>query len=98
MKFEPAQLQAKFKHAIDFGIEGSYNRRRAGDYAAAMQAHVASSSTRVVLGSFRGGQSVVLYVDPENLLVVMTDRDSVFISGWKLSDRQLTNVLERGSL
>lgn len=98
MNIEPEQLRAKFKHAIDFGIEGPYNRHRAGEFEVAVRAHVAASRTRAIAGRFRGSQLVVLHVDPETGLVVMTDRENVFVSAWKLSARQLRNVLERAML
>lgn len=95
---ESGQLQAKFKHAVDFGIEGSSNRHRASEFEDRIRAHVAASSTRVVLGSFRGNRPVILYVGPETDLVVMTDCDNVFISAWRLSASQRANVLERARL
>jgi hypothetical protein len=98
VRIDRRQLQSKFKHASDFGIQGSYNRDRAEQFARVLQAHVAAPSTRVIHGTFRGRLLVVLYVDPDTGLVVMTDPDNNFLSGWRLSGRQLIHVLQRGTL
>lgn len=97
IKVTPRQLQAKFKHAIDFGIQGSFNRTRAEEFEAALRAHVAAPSTRIVVGTFRR-QEVLCHVNSDTGLAVLTDRAGTFVSAWKLSGIQLTNVLERGTL
>lgn len=98
MRIDRRQLQAKFKHANDFGIEGSYNPVRAEAFADVLHAHVASESTRVIHGTFRGRHSVVLNVDPHTGLALFTDEDGDFLSGWRLSGSQLNHVLRRGTL
>lgn len=98
MKVDPRQLQKKFEHAADVGIAGSYNRTRAAAFEDALRSVVAATSTRRVVGSFRRTLLVVFYVNLESGLIVITDRDDVFISGWKLTEPQLTNVMERGTL
>ena len=93
MRIEGRRLPSKFKHAIDFGIEGSYNLDRAEEFARVLQVHVAAPSTLAIHGTFRGRILVVLHADPITGLVVMTNQNSNFLSGWRLSGSQLIHVL-----
>jgi RHS repeat-associated protein len=97
VEFAPAQLQAKFKHAADFGVSGNYNKGNAALYEAALQSHVSANTTLVIPGSYRGG-SVTHFVDPGTGLNVMRGADGGFVSGWKLSPAQLENVMRNGKL
>ena len=81
----PRQLQAKYKHARDFGITGPYNPANARAFAAAIQAHVAAPTTRAIQGIFRGTIPVVYYVDQSTGLMVMTDTAGSYLSGWALN-------------
>lgn len=62
-----------------------------------MQGHLDAPGTQQIKGTFRG-QPVLHNVDPKTGLNVMTKPNGEFISGWKLSNDQLSNVLSRGSL
>jgi hypothetical protein len=93
----PSQLQRKFKHAGDFGVAGNYSRANAVEFSRALNQHVNSNTVRAVSGTYRGNP-VTHYVDPGTGLNVITDRAGNFVSGWRLSDAQLQNVLRRGSL
>ncbi len=97
MVVEPGQLQAKFKHAEDFGVKGNWNKTTAQEFDQAVQSHVTDPATQTINGTYRG-QSVVHHVNPQTGLNVMTDPAGKFISGWKLNPQQLQNVLTRGSL
>jgi Colicin D/Pretoxin HINT domain len=92
-----AQLQSKFKHAIDFGVTGNANKTTLAAFSNAITDHVTSLGTTLVSGTYRGNP-VNIFVDPLSKLAVLTDRTGNFISGWKLSAGQLWNVLNRGSL
>jgi hypothetical protein len=92
------QLQKKWKHAEVFGISGSYTKENAVKYERAISEHISSPKTKVISGTYKHSKNVVHYVNPDNGLLVMKDEAGVFISGWKLSEAQLKNVLERGSL
>jgi len=93
----PHQLQKKFKHAIDFGVSGNQNKATLAAFKTAIQGHVTSLGTTLVSGTYRGNP-VNIFVDPLSKLAVLTDRTGNFISGWKLNQAQLFNVLNRGSL
>jgi hypothetical protein len=94
---EEHQLQAKFKHAEDFGVKGNWNKANAAQFKTAIQKHLGDPATRLIKGTYRG-QSVTHHVNPQSGLNVMKDSSGNFISGWKLNPQQLQNVLTRGSL
>jgi hypothetical protein len=91
----PRQLQKKFKLAQDFGVNGNYNPTNAQRFEAAMRAHMRESGTKIVHGTYRSNP-VVHHVNPRTGLNVIIDRGGNFVSGWRLSPDQLTNVLVRG--
>ncbi|HEX8576646.1 MAG TPA: colicin D domain-containing protein [Flavobacterium sp.] len=91
------QLQAKFKHASDFGVEGNYNKANLAKFDSAIDQHMNSADIRIINGTYRG-QSVIHYLNPNNGLNVITTPSGQFLSGWKLNPLQLENVLNRGSL
>lgn len=98
LSIDSRQLQARFKHAADFGIAGSFNKANAGAFEQAIRSFVGSSGTQTIQGTYRGTQNVTLHLNSQTRQMVMTDRTGKFMSAWKLSEEQLKNVLERGSL
>ena len=92
------QLQRKFKHAKDFGINGNANKQTLTQFSDAITNHVKAPTTKVIKGTYHQTQKVIHYVAPSTGLNVMKDYQGKFISTWKLSPEQLKNVLERGSL
>ena len=49
----------------------------------------------VIKGKFRGNIPATYYVNPETRLFVAFDKsDNKFLSGWKLSSKQLRGLLE----
>ncbi|WP_375504875.1 colicin D domain-containing protein, partial [uncultured Jatrophihabitans sp.] len=91
------QLQRKFKHAVDFGVEGNYSPAAASRFDEAIQAHVNSPATQRIEGTYRGSD-VVHYVDPNSGLNVITTRQGEFVSGWRLEAIPLEHVLSHGGL
>jgi len=91
------QLQAKFKHAPDFGVSGNYNKANASELSRAIERHVQDPAVRVIEGTYHRAP-VIHYLDPTTGLNVMTDLAGNFISGWRLSAEQLQNVLAHGGL
>jgi len=91
------QLQTKFKHAVDFGIKGNWNKAAAGKFSAAINQHVNAASTKIIQGSYRGN-SVTHYLNSKTGLNVISSKSGQFISGWKLNANQLGNVLKHGRL
>ena len=88
--FDKNQLQKKFNHAKDFGVEGNFNLANRDLYQRKLIEHM--KSTHACLGTYRG-RDVYHYYDPRTNLNVMVDRNTnKFISGWRLSDEQIINM------
>ena len=60
-------------------------------------AHIEDETTLMIPGTYRG-EPVTHFVNPQTGLHVMRDIQGTFVSGWRLTLVQLTNVLVRGSL
>lgn len=89
------QLQAKFKHAIDFGVKGNYSKATAAQFSASLNQHI--NAARVIQGTYKG-QAVIHYLNPTTSVNVITKATGEFISGWKLGAGQLQGVLKNGTL
>jgi len=96
--FDSKQLQKKFKHAIDFGVSGNANKAGLEAFENAMRRHINLPSTSAVKGTYRWKQDVYHHYDPNTNLDVMTDMDGNFISGWKLSERQVADLEGGGNV
>ena len=94
--FEKKQLQKKFEHAKDFGVEGNYNPANSDLYQKKLIEHM--KSTHACLGTYRG-QDVYHYYNPNTDLNVMVNRsNNKFISGWRLSPEQILNMKNNGNI
>ena len=91
------QLQKKFKHAIDFGIDGNFNRVNAAQFNSAINKHINSSAIKAIQGTYRGNP-VTHFVNANTGLNVIVGPNNQFISGWRLGAQQLMNVLKHGGL
>jgi len=91
------QLQAKFKHAADFGVSGNYSKANAAKFSAAINQHINAAGVQAINGTYRG-QAVIHYLNPSTGLNVISSPTGQFISGWKLNPAQLENVLKHGGL
>ncbi len=92
-----AALEAKFKHAGDFGVTEGRGAAGFDAYGKAIDSFVQDSSTTRILGTYRGDPAILNY-NASTAQVVVQDTDGSFISGWQMSPAQLQNVIERGSL
>jgi hypothetical protein len=88
----PRQLQAKYKHAADFGVHGPYNAANAATFEEALRAHVVAPTTQTITGSYRGTPGIVFFVDPTTRLVVVVAPSGRFVTGWRLSRTQLAHL------
>jgi len=91
------QLQKKFKHAVDFGIMGSYNPLKSRQFKQAILFHIENNQTRTIIGTYRG-QNVTHFYCSDNDLNVIVDINSNFISGWQLTQRQAEYLITTGNL
>ncbi len=94
---DSSQLQRKFKHAEDFGINGNYNPANAQAFGQAISQHVSAPGTVRIEGTYRG-QPVVHYLDPSTGLNVIVRPSGQFITGFRLNPAQLQNVQTRRAL
>lgn len=91
------QLQAKFKHANDFGVQGNFNAANRTAFGDVVKAHVDNPATVPIRGTYRGNP-VTHFLDPSSGRNVIRDANGDFLSAWKLSEGQLKNVLTHATL
>ena len=97
VSFHPKQIQKKFKHATVFGIYGQYNKINARKFQKALKDHISDPGTKRIVGSYRGTK-VIHYANKQTGLNVITTRVGGFISGYKLNQIQMDNVINSGRL
>ena len=91
------QLQKKFKHAKDFGVDGNFSKDNAKKFNQSIQKHMNSPGTKEIQGSYRGNP-VTFHTDSKSGLTVIQNPNGSFLSGWKLNPQQLNHVLKDGKL
>lgn len=94
---DSAQLEAKFKHAADFGVTEPRGAAGFEAYGKAVDTFVSDPETVRVAGTYRGDAAILNY-NPSTAHVVVQAPDGSFVSGWQMSPAQLQNVIARGSL
>lgn len=92
-----AQLEAKFKHAADFGVAESRGASGFQAFGKAVDSFVADSGTVRVKGTYRGNPAILNY-NPATAQVVVQATDGAFVSAWQMSPAQLQNVITKASL
>lgn len=92
MRFQIKQLQHTFRHARNFGVVGKSNKQMLEKFRSALLAHVASPHTALLTGYYRN-KPVVHFIDIQSRLNVMRRPDGEYLSGWKLSTKQLQCML-----
>ena len=92
-----SQIEAKFKHAPDFGVIEARGSAGFTAYEKALRDFVHNSSTVRLEGTYRG-QTAILNYDQSTHLVVVQTLQGQFLSGWKMSAAQLKNLVTRRSL
>ncbi|VXD04580.1 Colicin-D [Enterobacterales bacterium 8AC] len=84
-RFTRKQLDKKFKHAIDFGINDTKkNSETLTKYRDAIEAHLADTGT-VERGTYRREKGSRVYFNPKTMNVVILKADEKFLSGWKIN-------------
>lgn len=90
------QLQAKFKHARDFGVVGNYSKANAAKFSSALNQHINASGTQVIQGVYRNASNpVTFYLNPQTGLNVIASPAGQFISGAALSTAQVQGILTK---
>lgn len=97
IEFDDKQLQKKYKHAKDFGVDGPYNKQNADKFREAITNHVNSPGTQLINGTYRGNPAT-FYLNSQTGLNVIQSPSGQFVSGWSLGPGQLRSVLQSGAL
>jgi hypothetical protein len=93
-----SQIEKKFdKHAADFGVTESRGKAGFDEFEQAIRSQIQDPATIHVNGTYRGDPAIINY-NPNTGLAVVQKPSGEFVSGWRLSPEQVTNVLQRGSL
>jgi colicin D len=97
IQFGADQLQAKWKHAEDFGVKGNWRPSRNAEYEQALRDHVADPDTQLIRGTYRGEKADIFYnPNTNNALVIRPNGD--YWTGWKLSPQQVNALNTTGNL
>jgi hypothetical protein len=91
------QIEDKFKHAPAFGVIAPKGAAGYDDFAATIERFVNDPSTTRVFGEYHKMPAVLNYNATTRLVVIQLP-DGTFVSGWRMSEDQLWNVVERRSL
>lgn len=99
VKFDKRQLQSKFKHASDFGVDGNYNSANADAYENALQNNLNDPAT-VPKGTYGYSPGSTVWFNPNTNLAIVTDANDNFLTGFKLdtSTPQYSNFMNNGVL
>jgi Colicin D len=97
LQTDRAQIEAKYKHAADFGVTDPRGSAGFDNFDSAVKQVVDDPATLHIQGTFRG-QPAILNYNPDSGLCVIQSPDGKFISGWKLDPEQAANVTSRGTL
>ena len=88
--FTKRQLQKKFKHAGDFGIDNNYNPVNGKAFEKAIVNHM---KTAQQYGGVYHGDPVINYFNKATKLNVMIKKeDKTFISGWSVNKEQVEYI------
>jgi hypothetical protein len=92
-----SQIEAKFKHAQDFGVTEPRGRAGFDAFEKAVSDQVNDPATMHIAGTYRGSPAILNY-NPSTGTVVVQSPTGEFISGWRVSQAQATNILNQGKL
>lgn len=91
------QIESKFKHAQDFGVTEPRGKSGFDAFEKAIFEQVSDPSTTHIAGTYRGSPAILNY-NPTSGLVVVQSPTGEFVSGWRVSQAQATNILNQGKL
>lgn len=97
VRYDPRQLQKKYKHAKDFGLKDPWKKGAGEKFEKAIDDFLNSPATKHREGTYNG-DPVNLSFNPSTGQVVVTSRSGEFISGWKMNLSQLQHVIRTGQL
>lgn len=92
-----AQIEAKFTPAQDFGVTEPRGTAGFGAFEKAVSEQVKDPASMHIAGTYRGNPAILNY-NPSTGTVVVQSPTGEFISGWRVSQAQATNILSHGKL
>jgi filamentous hemagglutinin len=98
--FTITQLEKKWKHAADFGITTTKrNPTTLAQYERAIVGHLDDVAT-IEKGTYLYVKNSKVFFNPNTNLVVVLDKDGLFVTGWKLTPGtpQWTKLINDGVL
>jgi hypothetical protein len=97
LTIDRSQIEAKFKHAQDFGVTEPRGKAGFDAFEKAVSEQVEDPATMHIAGTYRGNPAILNY-NPSTGTVVVQSPTGEFISGWRVSQAQATNILNQGKL
>ncbi len=100
--FSTKQLDKKFKHAKDFGVETSKkNPQTLKEYEDALNAHMNDPAT-IQNGTYVHSPGSTVHYNANTNNVIVVDKGGNFLSGWKLDPtaptKQFSDYINSGKL
>ncbi|MBA8667938.1 hypothetical protein H1Q59_08565 [Holosporaceae bacterium 'Namur'] len=98
--YNSPKLRKKFdSHKVDFGMEDMpYNKKNADIFKQKIVEHIKQDDIIVIAGTHRGTEKVIHYFDKKTKVNVMKDLKEDYVSGWKLSDKQIKSLETTGNV
>lgn len=85
-----SQAPKKFKHAVDFGVEGNLCRENIELFKQKIKDHITDLSTWYIEGTYRKKTPALhFYNETNNLNVVFNVTNGEFITAWELVSNQV---------
>lgn len=97
LNYPEKQVQAKFKHASDFGVAGNWNASAGKEFQQALEKFAKDPANVLKQGTYHGQPATLIYNESSGVCEVLRP-DGTFWTGWKLGTEQLRNVVEHGAL
>ncbi len=98
LQTDRGQIEKKYdQHAKDFGVTDPRGRVGFSNFDTALKEVVAEPGTMHIQGTYHG-EPAILNLNPTSGLCVVQTPDGKFWTGFKLSDAQAWNVVNRGAL
>jgi hypothetical protein len=97
LRLSRGQVEAKFKHAAEFGVTAGRSRAGFDEFEQALRDFVRTPGSIRVRGTYNG-QPAIITVDKESGLMVLQEPDGEFWTCWRLNPQQLMHALRDGKL
>lgn len=91
------QLQSKWEHAKAFGVTVNWSQNNAALFQGALQTHL-TRCDRVIQGTYRGTIQGTHYYESATKLWQFFTQDGKFLTGWKLYDNQVQDLLNNANV